>query len=271
MSQRETSGCNAPSCAVSPKNGLTCPGRLSGLRPASRRRTESALDFSPSDAFGVAQGDKPQSFPLLRRADAASRNIGGPHGIACSFQVSANSGEPFKPIAASNLFSKHRWRAALRNEAVPDRPQVALVVCAAALSNPAKRLAWAASGPYGALVGPSCKPERERPSANAGEEVALIKPSKVICSHISNVSLINIAGSNRARSYQVPEPARSKRVVLVVVGCHGLTRRSRGSSAIRRRYPELSVRRHFAIPAASTAAIASAPMLPIRARLGRSL
>ncbi len=221
MSQRETSGCNAPSCAVSPKNGRTCPGRLSGCRPASRRRIESALAFSPSDAFGVAQGDKPQPFPLVRRADAASREIGGPHGIACAFQVSANSGEPFKSTATRNLLSKNRCRLALRNEAVPVGPQVALVGCAAAAPNSAERLAWAASRPYGALVGPSGKPKRERPSADPCEEVALVKPSKVICSHISNVSLIHIAGGYRPRSYQVPQPRRREWVVLVVVGGHG--------------------------------------------------
>jgi hypothetical protein len=108
MTQREDSWLSAPSFAVSPNHGRTCPGRQSGCRPSAWRALLSALALSPSLAFGVAHGNKPDSLAFLWRCDAASRKIGGPHGIALCLQVITNSGEPFKSTASRNLLSKDR-------------------------------------------------------------------------------------------------------------------------------------------------------------------
>lgn len=222
MSQELCSGLNAPAAAVCPKNDLTCPGRLSGFRPASRRRIDRADAFSPSVAFGVAHGDKPQSFPLLRRTDAASRQIGGPEGIGCGFQVSTNSGEPFKSIASRNLLSKDDCRAARADEIEPNGPEVATVRRSAALSETAERLTGATSGPNRSGVGPSGNLQRPRPSADAGEEMALGESVKVAGAHVNDASLVNVAARDCAGGDEVAEPLSGIRIVLIVVGTQHL-------------------------------------------------
>ena len=134
MTHAEASGDNAPSRAVSPKNALTWSGKLSGFLPAALRALDMPAILMPSVALGVAHGDKPESIPFLRRGDAASRQIGGPEGIASTFQVSTNSGEPFKSTASRNLFSKEHCRLALLDELEPSGPQVTVVVCSAAMA-----------------------------------------------------------------------------------------------------------------------------------------
>ena len=42
----------------------------------------------------VSDGHEPVSSPLVRRADAASRQIGHPDSIASTFQVRSNAGKP---------------------------------------------------------------------------------------------------------------------------------------------------------------------------------
>jgi hypothetical protein len=78
----------------------------------------------------------------VRRADARSRQIGGPAGISCSLQVSAYSGEPLAAILACNLFANDRCRAALGDEAEKSGPEVSLVGMALPLSRARKRLTW---------------------------------------------------------------------------------------------------------------------------------
>ena len=108
------------------------------LHPLFRtlRRT---IDFTASSRFVV--GHEPQPLPDVRRADARSRQIGGPDGIACRFQVSANSGEPRPASLARNLLSKRDWRSALADEAVPLGPEMPSVICAPSQSGNAERLA----------------------------------------------------------------------------------------------------------------------------------
>lgn len=76
----------------------------------------------------------------MRRADARSAQIGGPAGISHVFQVSAYCGEPLAAILARNLLSKHRWRAALGDDAEKSGPEVALVGMALSLARARKRL-----------------------------------------------------------------------------------------------------------------------------------
>jgi hypothetical protein len=131
-------------------------------------------------------GHEPQSLPDMRRADARSRQIGGPAGISQSLQVSANSGEPLAAILARNLFAKDNWRRALGDEAVKSGPEVSLVGMAAQLSCARKRLTRAGAGPDGPVVGPSGEPKREAPAPDAGEEVALAVPAQVAGANIDN-------------------------------------------------------------------------------------
>jgi hypothetical protein len=56
------------------------------------------------------------------------------------FQVSEYSIEPAKPILARNLLSKDDWRAALADEAVELRPEVAVVSGAESLAGGAEGL-----------------------------------------------------------------------------------------------------------------------------------
>ena len=76
----------------------------------------------------------------MRRSDARSAQIGGPNGIAIGFQVKANSSEPFRSIAARNLFSKQDWRAALGDKPVEGGPEMPFVEVTSPPSDDRKRL-----------------------------------------------------------------------------------------------------------------------------------
>jgi len=75
---------------------------------------------------------------------------------------------------------------ALGDEAVKSGPEVSLVGMAASLSRARKRLTWAAAGPDRAVVAPSGETERERPSSDAGEEVALAVAAQVVGTNIDD-------------------------------------------------------------------------------------
>jgi hypothetical protein len=61
-------------------------------------------------------------LPDVRRPDARSAQIGGPDGIAQSFQVSAYSGEPVSASRARNLLANDDWRPALGDEPMKSGP-----------------------------------------------------------------------------------------------------------------------------------------------------
>src|ERR1019366_5211905 len=93
----------------------------------------------------------------MRRGDARSAQIGSPNGISHCFQVSTYSGEPLTAILAFNLLAKADWRAALVKQSPHFRPEVPGVLLAFALARRRERLAGAAAGPDGPIVGPSGK------------------------------------------------------------------------------------------------------------------
>jgi hypothetical protein len=131
-------------------------------------------------------GHDPKSVPSVRRADAASRKIDRPDGVAVSFQVSENKVEPIEPVLARNLLTKDRDRSALADEAKPRRPKVARIVGTFACSRHAERLAGAASGPALSLGGPAGEAEGVSPAADPGEEMALSEPSEIVWGNIGN-------------------------------------------------------------------------------------
>ena len=156
----------------------------------------------------------------MRRPDARSAQIGGPDGISHAFQVKAYRGEPIPSSARRNLFPVASCRATLADELSKDGPEVSIVCGAEPFPGRAERLAGAATSPDGAIVGPARKPERETPSADPGEEVALIVGNKVICSNIGDAPFVNVARSDQAARDQASEPCRGERIDLIVIGGH---------------------------------------------------
>jgi hypothetical protein len=94
--------------------------------------------------------------------------------------------EPAEAVLARNLLSKDNWRAALCDEPMELRPEMALVFDALALTCGAEGLAGATSGPDGLGVIPSGKSEGVGPDADPGEEVALGVALEVARSHVPN-------------------------------------------------------------------------------------
>jgi hypothetical protein len=156
-------------------------------------------------------------LPDVRRADARSAQIGGPDGISQLFQVNSYSGEPFAPIAARNLLSKHRCRSALGDEAQKSGPKMPLVGFALPLARAGEGLAGATSGPHGAVGGPAGESESKGPAGNPAEKVALGVSFNVGSLHIADVALVYVAGGQFARCHEVAKPLRGERVVLVIV------------------------------------------------------
>jgi hypothetical protein len=81
-------------------------------------------------------GDEPESLADMRGTDARSAQIERPDGVILGFQVSLNKVEPLKAIFRRNLLSKDDARSALRDESVPHRPEMTVVVEALAFTRP---------------------------------------------------------------------------------------------------------------------------------------
>ena len=154
----------------------------------------------------------------MRSTDARRRERDGPNGVRHGFQVSLYKVEPRLCVLARNLLSKDDCRAALVDEPMPHRPQVPLVIKPISFACRAERLAWAATGPDGAIIGPSSSPEGIGPDTNAGEEVALSKSMKVGWTDVSNISLIDFPVCNVAGLDEFAEPGGGLGVDFVIVG-----------------------------------------------------
>jgi hypothetical protein len=178
---------HAANCACSFK--LAKPGLP---LPSARHRARIALICSGvfgvavSWTCGVGQPDPPQPLSDVRSAEARSAQIDRPEGVIRSFQVSRNKVEPLEAVAARNLLSKDRCRAALRDETEELRPEVASVVKAASLAGCREGLAGAGAGPDGLVIGHAGHAEREAPAPDAGEEMALPVRLQVGRSNIDN-------------------------------------------------------------------------------------
>ena len=157
----------------------------------------------------------------MRAAEARSAQIARPEGVVRAFHVSRYKIEPFE--RARNLLSKDNWRAALRDEALPDGPEVPLVVEACLLSGGAERLAGAGAGPDRSVVGPSCSPQGVAPYADPGEEVALVKRMKFVMSNVTDVPLVYFTWCDVPRRNQVAQPLRGVWVMFVIVSSHWST------------------------------------------------
>jgi len=132
-------------------------------------------------------------LPDVGRANARSRQIDGPDGIACGLQVSSYTGEPRPASRSCNLFAKDDVRAALANESPELGPEMPRVICTAASSGDAERLARTGASPNGAVVRPLGESEGIGPPADASEEVALSKNLKIGGLYICNATLIDFS------------------------------------------------------------------------------
>jgi hypothetical protein len=91
---------------------------------------------------------------------------------------------------------------------------VPLVFLPFTFSGAAEGLAWAASGPDGAVWGPACEFESEAPTSDAGEEVALRKTFKIGCMDFGDRAFIDDAVGDQFAGDQFPEPRGGVRVEL---------------------------------------------------------
>jgi len=153
----------------------------------------------------------------VRRSDARSAQIGSPAGISQSFQVKANSGEPFTSILARNLLAKHRCRSALGDESVKSGPKVALVSRALSLASARKRLTWTGTRPDSGNAFESGPPQGEGPAPDPGEEMALIESGKVIWFDFKDAPFVHDPRRQVALRDQLAKPSARLRVVVVVV------------------------------------------------------
>jgi hypothetical protein len=156
----------------------------------------------------------------VRRTDARSRKRHRPEGVRHGFHVIVYKVDPSVCVFARNLLSKNRWRAALFDEVVPRRPEVPLVIKRKSFACRAERLARAGTGPNRSIVGPAGTPQRVRPDADAGKEMALGVGLEIAGVYILYVSFIYVAWRDVAGGYQVAQPCGGVCVDFVVVGRH---------------------------------------------------
>jgi hypothetical protein len=191
------------------------------------------------DMLSVGVGHEIKPLSLMGRADARSTQIGSPDGISIVFQVSSNSGEPFRSIACRNLFSKDNWRAELGDEAVKSGPEVSFVEMAAPPPDDRKRLTGWRACPDGPVVGPAGEAQGVAPSSDSGEQVDLSEAFEVGSPDIDNAPLVDDAIGDQPGRDQVLQPSRQEGIVLVIVDAHFLgSVMSRAQE--RRRCPEMT-------------------------------
>jgi hypothetical protein len=94
---------------------------------------------------------------------------------------------------------------------------VALICAATLLAGDTEGLAWATACPNRSSIGPSCEAQGVTPSADAGEEVALVIFGEVTWLDINNAPFVYVTRRDQSARDQLPQPRRSHRVNLVVV------------------------------------------------------
>lgn len=161
-------------------------------------------------------GHPERAVSEVRRADATSWKYGLCAGVALRFQVSEYSVDPAPSNRVFNLLSNDDWRAALRDERKPRRPQVASVSSAFARTCRGERLTGSAACPNRSSVGPTGETQCERPSADACEEMALLVAVKIGGANLEDAALVDKTSSDLAVVDEVSKPLRSIRIILVV-------------------------------------------------------
>ena len=213
--------CLAVDLTFGPPLGVFGVGQLASatvLRPLSVFPASLYPFWAGVPAIGV--GHEPQSLSDVRRPDAASWQYGRPAGVAFAFHVSENNVEPAPSNCRFNLLSKDCWRAPLRDERKPRRPQVAFVIACLARAGGRERLAGTTSCPNRSIIGPTGLTEGDRPAADACEEMGLAVAPEIVGPHVNDASLVNVAWCDLTGFDEVAEPLCGIGVDLVVVGGH---------------------------------------------------
>jgi hypothetical protein len=146
---------------------------------------------SASDLTGVGHGDPVQPLSDVWSIDRESWDRNRPAGVCVSFQIKENSVEPTKASLARNLLSHDDKGPRCVNESMKVGPQMPWIGGAKAFARDRERLAGAASGPQGLVVGPSCHSGSDTPQSPAGKEVDLLKSCDIQGPHIFNRALVN--------------------------------------------------------------------------------
>jgi hypothetical protein len=105
--------------------------------------------------LAVAVGHEEQALPDVRGADARSRQIGRPDGVAFGLHVSTNKVEPREAGRSANLLAKDDCRAADADMMVEEGPEVPLVSKPALAARRGERLARTRASPNRAMIGDS--------------------------------------------------------------------------------------------------------------------
>jgi len=172
---------------------------------------------SPGRMFWASGlGHEPEPLPLVRSPDAVCAQFNRPNGVRLRFQVCRHKVEPAVPSCVCNLLAKDSLRAALADEPKPRWPEMPCVSAGLPFARRGEGLAGAGAGPNRS-VAPSGELERERPAANASEEVALGVAAHVVGLDFGDAPLIHVSSGQVARRDQVPQPLGDKRLIVVVV------------------------------------------------------
>ncbi|WCP14516.1 hypothetical protein sphantq_02962 [Sphingobium sp. AntQ-1] len=207
-----------PATPTSIDNSMLFPMTLRRWIAGSSHLPRSRL----SAAIGVTQPES--AISDMRPAEARSRKRDKPEGVTHGFQVSLYKIEPYASAAARNLLSSDDWRLALLDEVVESGPQMPLVSKPFSLACRAERLARARSRPDRTIIGPTGAAQGVAVDADAGEEVALSKSSKLIWADIFDAPFVNDVGRDVAASDEFAQPCGGERVDFVVVGATASTR-----------------------------------------------
>jgi hypothetical protein len=94
---------------------------------------------------------------------------------------------------------------------------VTFVGCTCSFARGAEGLAWAGACPNRSVIAPSGETQGDAPSSDAGEEVALCVSSEVICLHILDAALVDVACRDLPGRNEIAKPLRGVRVDLVII------------------------------------------------------
>lgn len=134
----------------------------------------------------------------MRRADAVCSKYSSPAGVVLTFHICEYSIEPAVPNRAANLLAKDSLRLALADEPEHFWPEVSFVGGTFLFARCRERLAGARAGPDWGFVCNAGETERERPAADAGEEMDLGIAFDFIGLYIRDRAGVHNAGGNLA-------------------------------------------------------------------------
>lgn len=147
----------------------------------------------PSVACAVGQRDPIEPLADVGGVHGRSRDIDRPTGVVFASQISGDSVEPIEASLSRNLLSHDNSGPTGTDEAMKVWPQMPWIISTGSFAGLRERLAGARACPKRSIVGPSCEPCGEAPSAEAGEEMALVESMQIIRLNIGDGSRVDLA------------------------------------------------------------------------------